>query len=439
MVSIADVAEVPRVSQVSGVLRVPGDKSVSHRYAMLASVATGVTRLRGYLPGADCLATLDCLEALGVSIERTPAAGGLRVEIKGRGPRGLSAAPRPLDAANSGTSMRLLAGLVAAHPFITTLTGDDSLSGRPMRRIIEPLTKMGASIDSRDGRPPLTIAGADLHAIAHAPAVPSAQVKSAVLLAGLHANGVTAVREEVPTRDHTERAVQAFGGRVDRDGPDVTLAGGQRLSAIEATVPGDISSAAFWLALVAGTPGASLEIRGVGLNPTRTRLLDVLRRAGAGIDTGEESAAAGEPAGTIHVRFGEPRSFEIGPGEVPLVIDEIPALAAFAVMTEGTSLTVTGASELRVKETDRIARLAAGFRALGADVEEYPDGFRIAGGPLAGGTADAAGDHRLAMAFAIAAARARGPARILGAQAVAVSYPGFFDVLDQLSRTGGAR
>jgi 3-phosphoshikimate 1-carboxyvinyltransferase len=439
MVLIADVAEVPRVSNVSGALRVPGDKSVSHRYAMLASVAIGTTRLEGYLPGADCLATLDCLEGLGVSIRRTSGAHGLTLEIEGRGPRGLRAPDRPLDAANSGTSMRLLAGLVAAHPFMTTLTGDESLSRRPMRRIIDPLTKMGASIDSDNGRPPLMIAGGDLHAIAHVPPVPSAQVKSAVLLAGLHAAGVTSVRETVPTRDHTERAVEAFGGRVVRDGDAISIAGGQRLSAIAATVPGDISSAAFWLALAAGTPGASLTIEGVGLNPSRSHLLSVLRRAGADIETHEDHPAAGEPSGTIRARFGSPRSIEIGPDEVPLIIDEIPALAALAVMTDGTSLTVRGASELRVKETDRISMLAAGFRALGGHVDEYADGFHISGGPLQGGTADAAGDHRLAMAFAIAAARARGPARIVGAQSVAVSYPGFFDVLEQLSRSGGAR
>ncbi len=439
MVPLVDAADVPRVSRVGGTLRVPGDKSISHRYAMLASVADGTSRLAGYLPGADCLATLYCLEGLGAHIVRRAGAHGLTVEITGRGRRGLSAPRRALDAANSGTSMRLLSGLVAAHPFTTTLTGDDSLSRRPMRRIIDPLTKMGAAFESDDGRPPLTIRGGDLHGIAHAPAVPSAQVKSAVLLAGLHANGITTVHETTPTRDHTERAVEAFGGRVDRQANDVSITGGQYLSAIDAMVPGDISSAAFWLALTAGTPGASLDIEGVGLNPSRARLLDVLRRAGAEIETAEDSVAAGEPIGTIHVRYGDPRAFAIGPDEVPLVIDEIPALAALAVMTEGTSLTVRGASELRVKETDRISMLAAGFRALGADVEEYPDGFRIAGGPLRGGIADAAGDHRLAMAFAIAAARARGPARILGSQAVSVSYPGFFDVLEQLSRSGGAR
>ena len=439
MAPILSIADVPRVSRVAGALRVPGDKSISHRYAMLAALASGVSRLEGYLPGADCAATLDCLEALGVRIVRTPGTNGLTLDIAGRGPRGLEPPARTLDAANSGTSMRLLAGIVAAHPFTTVLAGDASLSRRPMRRVIEPLSQMGASFESDGGRPPLTITGGVLHAIAHAPAVPSAQVKSAVLLAGLHAEGRTTVREPAPTRDHTERAIEAFGGRVDRDGLAVSVDGGQRLTAVRAAIPGDISSAAFWLALAAGTPGSSLEIAGVGLNPSRTALLGALRRAGARIETSVDGRATGEPVGTIHVQADDPRSFDIPPDEVPLLIDEIPALAALAVMSAGTTMTVRGAAELRVKETDRIASLADGFRALGAAVDEYDDGFSISGGPLRGGDADAMGDHRLAMAFAIAAARARGPARILGAEAVSVSYPEFFDVLERLSRSGDAR
>jgi 3-phosphoshikimate 1-carboxyvinyltransferase len=406
---------------------------------MLAGLAAGVTRLDGYLPGADCLATLACLEALGVSIVRSGGPGGLRLTIAGAGAAGLSAPAGPLDAANSGTTMRLLAGVAAAHPFKTVIGGDASLSRRPMRRVIEPLTRMGARIDSDDGRPPLAISGSRLHAIAHTPEVPSAQVKSAVLLAGLRAEGRTTVVEPAPTRDHTERALEAFGATVHRDGRRISIDGGQPLSAIEATVPGDISSAVFWMALAAGTPHASLSIVGVGLNPSRTAVIDILRRAGAVVETSEDRRAAGEPAGTIHVRCGTPRSFEIDPAEVPGVIDEIPALAALAVMQDGTTLTVRGAAELRVKESDRIATLAAGFRALGAAVEEYPDGFTIGGGPLTGGDAEAAGDHRLAMAFAIAAARGRGESRVHGAEAVAVSYPGFFDVLERLARSGDAR
>ena len=438
---------VPRIARVGGRLRVPGDKSISHRYAMFAAIADGTSRLDGYAPGADCAATLACLEALGVRITR-PATEKRATDhteytqraitIEGRGLRGFRAPARPLDAANSGTSMRLLAGLLAAHPFTSVIGGDASLSRRPMRRVLEPLTRMGAAFESVDGRPPLTIHGRDLHGITYSPEVPSAQVKSAVLLAGLHASGDTTVVEPAPTRDHTERALHAFGVRVDVQGLAITVAGGQRLRALDATVPGDFSSAVFWLVLAAGTPGADLVIDNVGLNPSRTGVLDVLRRAGARIEVlaeggGRATRDAGEPVGSLRVRYGNPRSFEVVPSEVPAMIDELPALAALAAMHEGVSMTVRGASELRVKESDRIARLAEGFRALGATVLEYPDGFTIDGGPLTGGTADAAGDHRLAMAFAIAGARAASPVAIAGAEAVAVSYPAFFDELERLA------
>jgi 3-phosphoshikimate 1-carboxyvinyltransferase len=427
-------ADIPRVSRVTGRLRVPGDKSISHRYAMLAAIAEGESRLTGYLPGADCAATLACLEALGVRIAR-----GATIVIEGRGLRGLRAAAGPLDAANSGTSMRLLSGLLAAHPFTSVIGGDASLSRRPMRRVIEPLTRMGATVEARDGRPPLTIHGAALHAIAHEPEVPSAQVKSAVLLAGLHAEGRTAVKEPTATRDHTERALEAFGGRVIREGDTVAVEGGQRLRGITADVPGDISSALFWLALAGGTPDSDLVIEGVGLNPSRTAVFEVLRRAGVRLELPAEAGSyrdqhVGEPAGSIRVRFGAPQSFEIAPEEVPLMIDEIPGLAAMAAMQPGVSMTVRGAQELRVKESDRITMLARGFAGLGIRVDEYPDGFTIHGGPPAGGEADAAGDHRLAMAFAIAGSRAAGPVHVAGADAVAVSYPGFFDELERIAR-----
>jgi 3-phosphoshikimate 1-carboxyvinyltransferase len=420
---------VPRVSRVSGRLRVPGDKSISHRYAMLAAIADGESHLTGYAPGADCASTLACLAALGAGVTR-----GDTLTIRGLGLGGLRAPAGPLDAANSGTSMRLLAGLLAAHPFRTIIGGDASLSRRPMRRVIAPLTRMGASIAALDGRPPLTIDGAPLHGIAHAPDVPSAQVKSAVLLAGLHARGRTTVVEPSPTRDHTERALAAFGVRVIRERNAVAVDGGQRLHAIDASVPGDISSAVFWLVLAAGTPGSDLFIDGVGLNPSRAGMIAVLRRAGAEIDLLGESSGAGEPIGTIHIRYGDPRPFEIAPEDVPGLIDEIPALAALAAMGPGGRMTVRGASELRVKESDRISMLAKGFGHLGIDVEEFEDGFTIHGGPPAGGGADAAGDHRLAMAFAIAGSRARGPVHITGADAVAVSYPGFFDELERIAR-----
>ncbi len=423
---------VPRVSRVAGRLRVPGDKSISHRYAMLAAIADGTSRLAGYAPGADCAATLACLQALGVPIVRTDAA----ITIEGLGLGGLRPSAGALDAANSGTSMRLLAGLMAAHPFRTVIGGDPSLSRRPMRRVIEPLTRMGASIGAAEGRPPLTIDGAALHAIAHVPEVPSAQVKSAVLLAGLHAEGRTTVVEPSLTRDHTERALHAFGAPAVTQGRSVSVDGGRRLRAIDALIPGDISSAVFWLVLAAGTPGSDLVIEGVGLNPSRASVLDVLRRAGAEIELLPSSpdVSDAEPIGSIRVRYHDPRAFEIAPEEVPGLIDEIPGLAALAAMHPGGRMTVRGAGELRVKESDRITMLARGFTNLGVHVDEYEDGFTIHGGPPAGGDADAAGDHRLAMAFAIAGSRASGIVHITGADAVAVSYPGFFDELDRIAR-----
>jgi 3-phosphoshikimate 1-carboxyvinyltransferase len=429
MTPLSGFAVVPRVSRVAGRLRVPGDKSISHRYAMLAGIADGVSRLHGYAPGADCAATLACLEALGVRIDR-----GDGLTIHGRGLGGLQQPSAPLDAANSGTSMRLLSGLLAAHPFRSVIGGDGSLSRRPMRRVIEPLERMGARISAADGRPPLTIDGASLRAITHTPDVPSAQVKSAVLLAGLHATGRTTVIEPAPTRDHTERAFEAFGVHAICHGTEVSIDGGQRLHAIDAHVPGDISSAVFWIVLAAGTPGSDLVVEGVGLNPSRTGVLEVFRRAGADIEVVHDAPSDGEPVGSIRIRYGAPQTFEITPDEVPGLIDEIPGLAALAAMQPGISMTVRGAQELRVKESDRITMLARGFGALGIAVEEFPDGFTIRGGPPSGGEADAAHDHRLAMAFAIAGSRARGLVHITGADAVAVSYPGFFDELERIAR-----
>ena len=427
----ADAALVRPAQRASGRIQVPGDKSISHRYALFGAIADGPTRITGYSGGADCAATLACLRGLGVPIQ-TPAAGV--VEISGRGLHGLSSARGPVDAANSGTTMRLLAGVVAGHPFRTVITGDASLSRRPMRRVIEPLTRMGAAIAADGGRPPLTIDGAALHGITYEPDVPSAQVKSSVLLAGLHASGRTVVVEPAATRDHTERAFHAFGVEVQRNGLEVAVAGGQRLRGRDLTVPGDVSGSAFWAALAAGLPGSAVEIVGVGLNPSRTGLLDVLARAGADVEATIEDEAAGEPIGRIRVAAGDPRSFVVEPAEVPGLIDELPALGALgALLPHGSSMEVRGAAELRVKESDRISALAAGFRALGADVTEYPDGFRIESRPLHGATVDAAGDHRLAMAFAIAACAAPTPTTINGAAAVSVSYPGFFEELERLT------
>ena len=427
----ADTAMVRPAVRVAGRIRVPGDKSISHRYAMLAALADGVSTIHGYLTGADCLATLECLEALGVAVDRD----GGDVRIEGRGLKGLTAPATPLDARNSGTTMRLMAGIVAAHRFRTVMGGDASLSRRPMKRVIAPLTLMGASITSQEGRPPLTIDGAALRGITYQPEVPSAQVKSAVLLAGLQADGQTTVLEPMATRDHTERAFEAFGVTVAKSDRKIRVTGGQRLRACDLTVPGDVSSASFWIALAAGTPGADLEIEEVGLNPTRTAMLDVVRRVGANVEVAQDNQDAGEPVGRIRVTFGSPRSFEIEPHEVPGLIDEIPALAALgALMPAGSEMSVHGAGELRVKESDRISCLAQGLRALGSSVEEYADGFRLVARPLAGGTADAVDDHRLAMAFAVAATGARAPSLIQGASSVAVSYPGFFEALERLTR-----
>jgi 3-phosphoshikimate 1-carboxyvinyltransferase len=430
----ADTVVVRPARGVSGHTRVPGDKSISHRYAMLAALADGTSSIAGYSGGADCRATLACLGGLGVEIFHRDD----KIVIAGRGLRGLAAPSLILDADNSGTTLRLLSGILAAHPMTTTITGDRSLRRRPMARVIDPLTRMGAAIASDGGRPPLTIQGADLRSIAFEPDVPSAQVKSAVLLAGLHADGTTSVTEPAATRDHTERALAAFGVTIRTDGPRVTVEGGQRLRAASLRVPGDFSSAAFWIALAAGTPGARIEIDDVGLNPTRTHLLDVVRRAGARIEARTTDAADGEPIGRLTIAYGAPASFTIEPAEVPALIDEIPALAAMtALMPAGAEMTVTGAAELRVKESDRISALAAGLRALGAEITELPHGFHLTARPLAGGLVDAHGDHRLAMAFAVAATAAQGHTAIAGGASVAVSYPGFFATLEQLTRGDG--
>jgi 3-phosphoshikimate 1-carboxyvinyltransferase len=337
----------------------------------------------------------------------------------------------PLDAGNSGTTMRMLAGILAGQQFPSELVGDESLSRRPMRRVIAPLSSMGARIDAVDGHAPLTIHGSPLRAVAYRPEVPSAQVKSAVLLAGLHAEGITSVTEPVQTRDHTERALRAFGFAISIDRLTVSVDRGQQAAGCSLSVPGDFSSAAFWLVAAASLPGSRIEVTDVGLNPTRTALLDVLGRFGARVHVEESATHAGEPRGTIVVEGDRTGAVEIIPAEVPALIDELPALAALAA--NGGQVTVNGAAELRIKESDRIAVLVSGFRALGIDADERPDGFIVHGnGQPAGGIADAHGDHRMAMAFAVAALAARHPSKIDGSEAVAISYPGFFDTLERL-------
>lgn len=417
-------------SALHGSVGVPGDKSVSHRYALLAALADGETVIEAFATGADCASTLACLAALGIPIDTSHAR---TVRITGRGLGGLRPAAGALDCGNSGSTMRMLAGLLAAHPFTSTLTGDASLSRRPMGRVMTPLRQMGARLSAAEGqRPPLVVDGAALTGITHTPEVPSAQVKTAVLLAGMHASGTTRVHEPAATRDHTERALRTFGVPVHVDGTHVSVTGGARLrGGLTLRVPGDPSSAAFWAVAAASRPGSRVEITGLGLNPSRTAVFDVLRRAGATLRVTPTADVADEPVGTVVIEPGRLVPIEITPAEVPGVIDELPVLAALA--TAGGALTVRGAGELRVKESDRIASLVAGLRAMGADAEEYPDGFRIVGAhPLRGGTVEAHGDHRLAMAFAVAALSATGPTLVRGADAVSVSYPGFFDTLEQL-------
>jgi 3-phosphoshikimate 1-carboxyvinyltransferase len=421
-------ATIEPARRIQGRLRVPGDKSISHRYALLAALADGQSRLSGYAPGADCLSTLACLRGLGVDIVED--ANGT-VIVMGRGFDGLRSPAHPLDAGNSGTTMRMLAGVLAGQAFRSVIVGDASLSRRPMRRVMEPLERMGAHIDSLEGHAPLTIHGGRLQPIAYSATVPSAQVKSAILLAGLYAGGTTSVTEPAGTRDHTEHALAAFGARLARLSSTVSLEGGQRLTGRALSIPGDFSSAAFWMVAAASLPGSRVDIDDVGLNPTRTALVAVLRRFGARVTVEVSGSDAGEPRGTISVEGVRTGAVDISPEEVPGLIDELPAIGALAA--RGGQVTVRGAAELRVKESDRIATLVAGFCNLGIAAEEHRDGFTVVGtGSPRGGVAHAHDDHRIAMALAIAALGAREPSTIDGSEAVAISYPGFFDTLDRL-------
>jgi 3-phosphoshikimate 1-carboxyvinyltransferase len=431
-VSVPGERVVCPVRHFGGTVRVPGDKSISHRALILGALATGRTTIRGLAPGGDCRSTRACLSALGVRIGESRGPDGTVWHVEGRGLGGLVQPPAPLDAGNSGTTARFLMGVLAGQRFTASLVGDASLSRRPMTRVAEPLGLMGARIGTTGGCLPATVAGGPLRGIAYEMPICSAQVKSAVLLAGLHAEGVTTLIEPQQTRDHTERALAAFGASISVEPLRVVVAGGRPLAAADVKVPGDPSSAAFWAAAAAGIPGGSVVLDGVCLNPSRTSFLGVLERMGARVDVRMDDSFGAEPHGSVSVRHESLHAVEIRPVEVPGLIDELPALAALA--THGGGLSVTGAGELRVKESDRIAALVAGLRALGADVEEFIDGFRVSGARrLSGGVADAAGDHRLAMAFAIAALGARGDSLIRGAESVTISYPGFFETLERLS------
>lgn len=408
--------------RIAGEIDVPGDKSISHRAAMLGSIATGVTEIHGFLEGEDCLATLAAFTAMGIRIER-PESGHVR--IHGAGMQGLRAAATALDLGNSGTGMRLLAGLLCGQRFDSILIGDASLMQRPMERVAAPLRRMGADVRTNEGTPPLAIAGGrTLRGCEHRLELPSAQVKSAILLAGLQAEGRTIVREPGPSRDHTENMLEAFGAAITRGQQFVSLEGPGSLAATRIDIPGDFSSAAFFIVagLIAGR--APLLIRGVGVNPTRTALLDILRAMGGDIRLHRVADHGGEPVADIEVRPGALRGVTVPPVLVPIAMDELPCLFAAAAVADGETV-VTGAGELRVKETDRLAAMGEGLAALGVAVEPFPDGLRVRGGAIAGGTVDSRGDHRIAMAFAVLAARARYPVTIRDVQNVATSFPGF--------------
>jgi 3-phosphoshikimate 1-carboxyvinyltransferase len=410
---------------VAGSLRLPGDKSISHRYAMLAAIAEGTTRLENFSTGADCASTLACMQALGADVRRSEN----KVEIRGRGPK-LQPPASPLDCGNSGSTMRMLSGILAGQEFTSELIGDESLSRRPMARIIAPLEMMGARITAQSGgRPPLRVTGGALTSISYVMPVASAQVKSCLLFAGLFAEGETSVAALVHTRDHGEVALRAFGAEVTRSGNELRIKGPRALHAVEAEIPGDISSAAFFLCAAALFPGDELVIDGLLMNPTRARLLDILISLGAGISVTQIEEQHGELRGTVKVQGRGLGTVTIAGADTAALIDEIPVLAAIAPYTAGVE--IRDARELRVKESDRIAAIAANLRAMGAQVEEREDGLKIPGGQkLHGAEIDSLGDHRIAMAFAVAALRAEGETQIRGADAAVISYPEFFTVLE---------
>lgn len=415
---------------LNGKASVPGDKSVSHRAIMFGALADGVTEIEGFLEGEDSLATLRAFRDMGVEIS-DPKAG--RVVVKGVGLHGLKAPAHPLDLGNSGTSMRLIAGLMSGQSFDTTLVGDASLSRRPMRRVSEPLSAMGAAIETgADGTPPLHVhGGRRLRGIDYDMPVASAQVKSSLLLAGLYADGETRVREPAITRDHTERMLEAFGYAVNRDGDWIGVKGGGRLSATRIRVPSDISSAAFFIVGASIAPGSDLVLESVGINPTRTGVIDILRLMGARIVLQNERLEGGEPVADIHVTAAALTGIDIPEQLVPLAIDEFPAIFVAAACATGTTR-LSGARELRVKESDRIQVMADGLQALGIAAEPTPDGMIIQGGTLEGGRVDSHGDHRIAMSFAMAALRAGGEILIDDCKNVATSFPGFPELAGSL-------
>ncbi|GAB4174117.1 MAG: 3-phosphoshikimate 1-carboxyvinyltransferase [Terrimicrobiaceae bacterium] len=439
---------IRRGGVVDAEITVPGDKSISHRAVMLGALANGPCTITNFLEGEDCLSTFEIVRRLGIEVER-PAPG--TVIIHGRSGK-FQAPDGDLDCGNSGTTMRLMAGLLAAQPFSCRMVGDPSLSKRPMRRVIEPLAQMGARLtaEGENGAPPLVVAGGPLRGITYRTPVASAQVKSAILLAGLFAEGTTTVIEPAPSRDHTERMLRYFLVALKREEVRenplrrptecrISLAGRQTLESRPFDVPGDISSAAFWLVAAAARKGSRLLIRGVGLNPTRTGILDVLVRMGARVREVVEVVDGSEPAGIIEIKGGQLRATTIGGNEIPNVIDELPVIAVAAALAEGTTV-IRDAAELRVKETDRIAAIASNLRAMGVTVDETPDGMAIQGGAkLKGCALPSYGDHRIAMAFAVAGLFATGKTTLQNTACVNTSYPGFESTLAFFQKGGRAR
>lgn len=416
---------------IYGSLRLPGDKSISHRYAMLGAFAEGTSRFTNFSTGADCASTLACMEALGAKVNRI---GGEAIEITGVAGR-VTPSNHPLDCGNSGSTMRMMSGLLAAQQGRFTLIGDESLSRRPMERIRKPLEQMGARLTLTEGHAPLTIEGAKLNPIDFTTPVPSAQVKTCILLAGLETAGATTVHEAIRTRDHSELALRAFGAELTRTATSVSIAGPQTLHAIEAAVPGDISSAAFFLCAAAIFPGSNLVLDAVGLNPTRAALLDVLTTLGTKINVLNLEEKHAELVGIVQISApAEGLSSTAITGAVAAqLIDELPVLAAIGPYTSG-GIRIRDAKELRVKESDRIALVVKNLRAMGAEVEEFEDGLDVPGGQsLHGAVIDSGGDHRIAMAFSVAALRAEGETTIHGAESAAISFPEFFDLLDLIA------
>jgi 3-phosphoshikimate 1-carboxyvinyltransferase len=426
----AKANKVQAAKRLVGSVRMPGDKSISHRYAMLAAIAEGPSEIHGFSASADCRSTLECLEQLGVRIDRRDEV----LTIQGAGLAGLKPPAGPLDAGNSGTTMRMLAGILAGQPFRSVLTGDASLSRRPMKRVIDPLTRMGARIQSAEGGlPPLEIEGGTLKPIRYELPVASAQVKSAVLLAGLFAEGETEVIEPVATRDHTEIALEQMGADISRHGRTIAVRGYARLEGRKLYVPGDISSAAFFLVAALLVPESNLVIENVGLNPTRTAILDLLASLGGRVRVLNVEMVNGELLGNLHVEASKLQGGEIPPEAVPGLIDELPVLAVLGTQTE-QGLAFHGAAELRVKESDRIAVVAENLRRMGAEVEEFPDGLRVAGQQkLRGAEIETRGDHRMAMAFTVAGLIADGPTIIRDSACVDVSFPDFFETLARVT------